>query len=245
MPCLTGILVSVTKFALASNFNSHITILSINRTLRFGDFIYWISYLLLLAGKCSAAALDVLANVFHESLLPVLLPILKETLFHNDWEIKESGILVLGAIAEGETCFIRSWTYLYIVSWVMMWKTCQKMSNYVEVGVMITKKGELCYEDDRPRSLKTASCVNMYRISAKEVLRVILFVKNCFRTGCMNGMIPHLPELIPYLITCLSDKKALVRSITCWTLSRYAHWVVGQPHEQYLKPLMTEVGMNY
>lgn len=57
------------------------------------------------AGKCSAAALDVLANVFHESLLPVLLPILKETLFHEDWEIKESGILVLGAIAEGKSTF--------------------------------------------------------------------------------------------------------------------------------------------
>ena len=52
--------------------------------------------------KCSAAALDVLANVFHENLLPILLPILKETLFHTDWEIKESGILVLGAIAEGK-----------------------------------------------------------------------------------------------------------------------------------------------
>ncbi|XP_054718552.1 transportin-1-like isoform X2 [Uloborus diversus] len=109
--------------------------------------------------KCSAAALDVLASVFHEDLLVVLLPILKETLFHQDWEIKESGILALGAIAE----------------------------------------------------------------------------------GCMNGMIPHLPELIPYLITCLSDKKALVRSITCWTLSRYSHWVVGQSHDSYLKPLMTEL----
>ncbi|XP_041357123.1 transportin-1-like [Gigantopelta aegis] len=109
--------------------------------------------------KCSAAALDVLANVFHEDILPILLPILKETLFHQDWEIKESGILVLGAIAE----------------------------------------------------------------------------------GCMNGMVPHLPELIPYLIGCLSDKKALVRSITCWTLSRYAHWVVGQPHDSFLKPLMTEL----
>ncbi len=51
--------------------------------------------------KCSAAALDVLANVFHDSLLPVLLPILKEMLFSQDWEVKESGILVLGAIAEG------------------------------------------------------------------------------------------------------------------------------------------------
>ena len=35
--------------------------------------------------------------------------------------------------------------------------------------------------------------------------------------------------------------QALVRSITCWTLSRYAHWVVSQPHEAYLQRLMTEV----
>jgi len=62
--------------------------------------------------------------------------------------------------------------------------------------------------------------------------------------GCMSGMVVHLPELVPYLITCLSDKKALVRSITCWTLSRYAHWVVGQPHELYLRPLMTEVCLD-
>lgn len=57
----------------------------------------------------------------------------------------------------------------------------------------------------------------------------------------MSGMIPHLSELIPYLIGCLSDKKALVRAITCWTLSRYAHWVCAQPHETHLKPLMTEL----
>lgn len=59
--------------------------------------------------------------------------------------------------------------------------------------------------------------------------------------GCMQGMIPYLPELIPHLVQCLSDKKALVRSITCWTLSRYAHWVVSQPPDVYLKPLMTEL----
>jgi len=109
--------------------------------------------------KCAAAALDVLANVFGVDLLPVLLPILKETLFHAEWEIKESGILALGAIGE----------------------------------------------------------------------------------GCMGGMVEHLSDLVPFLINCLSDKKALVRSITCWTLSRYSHWVVGQPHDQFLKPLMTEL----
>ncbi|KAI2664604.1 Transportin-1 [Labeo rohita] len=109
--------------------------------------------------KCSAAALDVLANVFRDDLLLHILPLLKELLFHPEWLIKESGILVLGAIAE----------------------------------------------------------------------------------GCMQGMIPYLPELIPHLVQCLSDKKALVRSITCWTLSRYAHWVVSQPPDTYLKPLMTEL----
>ena len=65
------------------------------------------------AGKCSAAALDVLANVFHDDVLPILLPILKETLFHQDWEVKESGILVLGAIAEGEG---RSRSFCVVVS---------------------------------------------------------------------------------------------------------------------------------
>lgn len=89
-----------------------------------------------------------------------MLPILQQKLFSEQWVVKESGILALGAIAE----------------------------------------------------------------------------------GCMQGMIPHLPELIPFLIICLSDKKALVRSITCWTLSRYAHWVVSQqPHDKFLKPLMEDL----
>lgn len=109
--------------------------------------------------KCSAAALDVLSNVFRDEILSVLLPILKETLFHQTWEIKESGILVLGAVAE----------------------------------------------------------------------------------GCYTGITAHLDQLIPYLIQCLSEKKPLVRSIACWTLSRYAHWVVHQPHELYLKHLIEEL----
>ncbi|NWJ08035.1 TNPO2 protein, partial [Crypturellus undulatus] len=109
--------------------------------------------------KCSAAALDVLANVFREELLPHLLLLLKELLFHPEWVVKESGILVLGAIAE----------------------------------------------------------------------------------GCMQGMVPYLPELVPHLVGCLAHRRALVRSIACWTLSRYAHWVVAQPPELYLRPLMTEL----
>ena len=59
-------------------------------------------YFVFVLGKCSAAALDVLANVFHDDLLKVIIPILSETLFSTDWVLKESGILVLGAVAEGK-----------------------------------------------------------------------------------------------------------------------------------------------
>lgn len=51
--------------------------------------------------KCSAAALDVLANVFHSEILQYLLPTTKEYLLSQDWRYRESAILVLGAIAEG------------------------------------------------------------------------------------------------------------------------------------------------
>jgi transportin-1 len=51
--------------------------------------------------KCSAAALDVMAVAFEAEMLEVLLPYLKEKLFSSDWMDVESGILALGAIAEG------------------------------------------------------------------------------------------------------------------------------------------------
>uniref|UniRef100_A0A1I8H083 Transportin-1 n=1 Tax=Macrostomum lignano TaxID=282301 RepID=A0A1I8H083_9PLAT len=109
--------------------------------------------------KCSAAALDVLANVFRDELLEHLLPILKDTLLSERWDVKESGILILGAVAE----------------------------------------------------------------------------------GCLQGVTAYLPELFRLLLTCLQHAKPLVRSITCWTLSRYAHWIVTQPHELCLKPLLYEL----
>ncbi len=35
------------------------------------------------------------------------------------------------------------------------------------------------------------------------------------------------------LIPCLTDARPLVRSITCWTLSRYSHWVVQNGQEPH------------
>jgi len=42
-----------------------------------------------------------LSNVFKDELLPVLLPSLKEMLHHPEGTMKVSGLLALGAIAEG------------------------------------------------------------------------------------------------------------------------------------------------
>lgn len=52
--------------------------------------------------KCSAAALDVMAVNFEGDLLVTLLPHLREKMWDQDWQQREAGILVLGAIAEGE-----------------------------------------------------------------------------------------------------------------------------------------------
>jgi len=42
--------------------------------------------------------------------------------------------------------------------------------------------------------------------------------------GCMGAVTPHLPELVPYLISLLSDNQPAVRVITCWALGRYSGW---------------------
>jgi transportin-1 len=54
-----------------------------------------------LSGKCSAAALDVIAGTYNQDILPHMLPLLKIVLSSEEWDRKESGILALGAISEG------------------------------------------------------------------------------------------------------------------------------------------------
>ncbi|KAJ6821666.1 putative transportin-1 [Iris pallida] len=61
--------------------------------------------------------------------------------------------------------------------------------------------------------------------------------------GCIGGLYPHLPEIVAFLIPLLDDRFPLIRSITCWTLSRYSKFIVqGINHqngqEQFDKILM-------
>lgn len=44
--------------------------------------------------------------------------------------------------------------------------------------------------------------------------------------GCISALLQFLPDLVQLLLPLLSDPRPLVRSITCWTLSRYSKWIV-------------------
>lgn len=64
--------------------------------------------------KCAAAALDVLAVRFGQDLLSVMLEPLKGKLWSEDWLSRESGILALGAMAEGmHSNLVRPSTLIY------------------------------------------------------------------------------------------------------------------------------------
>lgn len=59
--------------------------------------------------------------------------------------------------------------------------------------------------------------------------------------GSLEGMIPHLPSLIPFLVERLKDKHPFVRSITCWTISRYNNWIVKNQQEGQFGRIMNDI----
>ncbi|XP_037560706.1 transportin-2 [Dermacentor silvarum] len=68
-----------------------------------------------------------------------------------------------------------------------------------------------------------------------------IFILGVIAEGCMEGMSQYLEDLITYLLLCLRDNEAPVRSAACWTLSRYSHWVLSQPHHRYFEPLLNQL----
>lgn len=49
--------------------------------------------------------------------------------------------------------------------------------------------------------------------------------------GCYKGMVPNLPHLVPFLTRLVGDNYPLVRTISCWSLSRYARWVASRKED--------------
>ncbi|KAK5175526.1 uncharacterized protein LTR77_000665 [Saxophila tyrrhenica] len=109
--------------------------------------------------KCSAAALDSLAQYFGRPVFEISLPWMQDNLQNKDWPNREASVLALGAIA----------------------------------------------------------------------------------AGCAQDVEPHLPNLVPYMLSLLKDQQPVVRQITCWTLSRFVRWAAkldDAGKKQFFEPMV-------
>ncbi|KAL8274192.1 hypothetical protein Esti_001877 [Eimeria stiedai] len=108
--------------------------------------------------KGSALALDHLASVFREEILPFVLPLIEQGLQQqqqqqqeeDSWLRQEAAVLTLGAVAQ----------------------------------------------------------------------------------GCQESLAPHLRNVLLFLLQLCTHPKPLLRSISCWCISRYASWLCQTEHEQ-------------
>ena len=46
------------------------------------------------------------------------------------------------------------------------------------------------------------------------VLHLSLVLSVTLSTGCIKGIVPHLPELVPFLINCLADSRVRGRQLS-------------------------------
>ncbi|PXF49278.1 Transportin-1 [Gracilariopsis chorda] len=62
--------------------------------------------------------------------------------------------------------------------------------------------------------------------------------------GCYQGMLPALPRVASFLFGLTEDQHNMVRSIACWTLSRYSKWIINEKSrfEQLVDTLLKLTG---
>ena len=59
--------------------------------------------------------------------------------------------------------------------------------------------------------------------------------------GCMQGLSPHLPSILQLLESISKSRKPLLRSISCWTISRFAAWISFDTHRPTALPIALSV----
>ncbi len=77
-----------------------------------------------------------------------------------------------------------------------------------------------------PRLLRDAAQEEDWRARESAILAL-----GAISEGCAAGLLGHLGEMVGVLLPKLLDGRPLVRSISCWALSRYAHWIVQAGRE--------------
>ncbi|KAB0795304.1 hypothetical protein PPYR_12143 [Photinus pyralis] len=160
--------------------------------------------------KCSAASLDALAGVFGDSLLQGILPLIAEALNSSDFIVRESGILALGAIAEG-CChdlhphlpelfqyLFQSLDSEYSLIRVI---TCWTMSRYI---VWLMKDEELIRNYFVP--MRTI-LLNHFLDGNKRVQRACLSAFCVFQEEAKLRLIPHIYVILHAFSECFGKFK--------------------------------------
>ena len=44
--------------------------------------------------------------------------------------------------------------------------------------------------------------------------------------GCEQGLLPYLSDMIAMMLPKMVDPRPMVRIISCWSLTRYSHWLL-------------------
>lgn len=65
-----------------------------------------------------------------------------------------------------------------------------------------------------------------------------LLVLGAVADGCLEGMSSHMVTIFPFLLHSAADEHHMVRSIACWTLSRYCKWVIRQQEDTLYQQLL-------
>lgn len=74
-----------------------------------------------------------------------------------------------------------------------------------------------------------------------EVQESALLALGAIGHGCMQGLSPHLPSILELLVSLSKSRKPLLRSISCWTISRFAAWISFDLHRPTALPLALSV----
>ncbi|KAF5951507.1 hypothetical protein HYC85_009451 [Camellia sinensis] len=183
--------------------------------------------------KCSAAGLDVLSNVFGDEILPTLMPVVQAWLrrrVRQEIDLLFRIFLILGEVTFSDKVVRENiprvpctWALSYIMSYFFILDDgFEYLLSFFE-----SLQAKLSTNDDETWKEREAAVLALGAIAE----------------GCISGLYPHLSEIVAFLIPLLDDKFPLIRSISCWTVSRFSKFIVqGIGHqerrEQFDKVLM-------
>jgi len=76
-----------------------------------------------------------------------------------------------------------------------------------------------------------------------EIRESAILCLGAISVGSYQAVLPHLQVLIAFLLEQLKDEQPLIRSITCWSLSRYSSWIIScdQGQDSIFKTYLSEL----